>query len=145
MGFGANGMDGPVMPIFVQFAMTHCSSSHSVRSHQKVGRETLIRRDSRRQASIEFIEHDATSSNSSVRWVPSVSGKGAVVSLFVSLLFSSIGGVYLIVGKRLQASEYIVCGAILLIASYLINGALLLTIVGAAVTMVPYAMKRGWF
>lgn len=67
------------------------------------------------------------------------------MSLFVSLLFSSIGGVYLIVGKRMQASEYIVCGAILLIASYLINGALLLTIVGAAVTMVPYAMKRGWF
>jgi hypothetical protein len=67
------------------------------------------------------------------------------VTLFFSLLFSSIGGVYLIVGKRLQASEYIVCGAVLLICSYLINSALLLTIVGAAVTLVPYAMKRGWF
>ncbi len=66
------------------------------------------------------------------------------MSLFVSLLFSSIGGVYLIYGKRTYSTAYLVCGALLLAVSYLIDNALALTVVGVAVTVVPHALNRGW-
>ncbi|MEA2464654.1 MAG: hypothetical protein QOJ98_2401 [Acidobacteriota bacterium] len=66
------------------------------------------------------------------------------MTFFVSLLFSSVGGVYLIYGKRTYSTSYLVCGALLLIVSYLIDNALGLTIVGVAVTAIPYCIKRGW-
>jgi hypothetical protein len=66
------------------------------------------------------------------------------MTLFASLLFSSVGGVYLIIGKRLSETVYIICGAALLISCYVINNALLLTIVGIAISLIPLALKRGW-
>jgi hypothetical protein len=66
------------------------------------------------------------------------------MSLFVSLLFSSIGGVYLIYGKRTYSTAYLVCGAALLVLSYLVDNALAITLAGAAVTVAPYAINRGW-
>jgi hypothetical protein len=66
------------------------------------------------------------------------------MSLFVSLLFSSIGGVYLIYGKRSYSTAYLVCGAVLLVLSYLIDNALALTVAGSIVTAVPHALNRGW-
>jgi hypothetical protein len=66
------------------------------------------------------------------------------VNLFVSLLFSSVGGLFLIIGKRLGETAYIVCGALLLICCYVINNALLLTLAGIAIALVPLALRRGW-
>ena len=66
------------------------------------------------------------------------------MSLFLGLLFSSIGGVYLIYGKRTYSTAYLVCGAVLLAVSYLIDNALALTVVGVIVTAFPYAISRGW-
>jgi hypothetical protein len=66
------------------------------------------------------------------------------LSLFVSLLFSSIGGVFLVVGKRTYSTVYVVCGALLFVVSYLIDNALALTAVGLLITAVPWAVRRGW-
>jgi len=64
--------------------------------------------------------------------------------LLAGLLFSSIGGVFLIVGKRTYSTPYLVCGAVLLIASYLIENALVLMLVGSVVCAIPYGISRGW-
>ena len=64
--------------------------------------------------------------------------------LFAGLLFSSIGAVFLIIGKRTYNTVYLGCGAVLVIASYLIDNALILTAVGILVCAVPYVLARGW-
>lgn len=66
------------------------------------------------------------------------------MNLFASLLFSSVGGVYLIIGKRLSETVYILCGAALLICCYVINNALLLSLIGIAISLIPLALRRGW-
>ena len=67
------------------------------------------------------------------------------MSLFLGLLFSSIGVVFMIAGKRSYSAVWIVCGALLVAVSYLIDNALALTLVGIVLTALPFASKRGWF
>jgi hypothetical protein len=65
--------------------------------------------------------------------------------LFLGLLFSSVGGVFMIVGKRIYETPFLVCGALLIVVSYLVVNPILLFLVGSAVTAVPFAIRRGWF
>jgi len=65
------------------------------------------------------------------------------VSIFLGLLFGSIGTVYMIWGKRQSSVMYIVVGAILLVYPYLFSNAILIFITGAILTAIPYARHRG--
>jgi hypothetical protein len=65
------------------------------------------------------------------------------MSLFLGLLFGSIGTIYLIYGKRQSSVIHIVVGAILIVYPYLISNALLVFIAGAILTAIPYAHLRG--
>jgi len=65
------------------------------------------------------------------------------MSLFLGLLFGSIGMVYMIYGKRQSSVMHIVVGAILIIYPYLFSNTLLVFIVGTVLTAIPYARQRG--
>jgi hypothetical protein len=65
------------------------------------------------------------------------------MSIFLGLLFGSIGTVYMIYGKRQSSVMHIVVGAILLVYPYLFSNAILILITGAILTAVPYARHRG--
>jgi hypothetical protein len=65
------------------------------------------------------------------------------MTLFLGLLFGSIGMVYMIYGKRQSSALHIVFGAILIIYPYLFSNALLIFIAGAILTAIPYARLRG--
>jgi len=65
------------------------------------------------------------------------------MTLFLGLLFGSIGTVYLIYGKRQSSIIHIVVGAILLVYPYLFSNAILIFIAGAILTAIPFAHQRG--
>jgi hypothetical protein len=65
------------------------------------------------------------------------------MSLFLGLLFGSIGMVYMIYGKRESSVIHIVVGAILIIYPYLFSNTLLVFIAGVILTAIPYARLRG--
>lgn len=65
------------------------------------------------------------------------------MSLFLGLLFGSIGMIYLIYGKRQSSVIHIVVGAILIIYPYLFSNTLLVFIAGVILTAIPYARHRG--
>jgi hypothetical protein len=65
------------------------------------------------------------------------------MTLFLGLLFGSIGMVYMIYGKRQSSVMHIVVGAILIIYPYLFSNAFLVFIAGAILTAIPYARHRG--
>ncbi|MEA2237123.1 MAG: hypothetical protein QOC81_1847 [Thermoanaerobaculia bacterium] len=65
------------------------------------------------------------------------------MSLFLGLLFGSIGTVYLIYGKRQASPIYLVVGAILIVYPYLFSNAILVFLVGAILTAIPWARHRG--
>jgi hypothetical protein len=65
------------------------------------------------------------------------------MSIFLGLLFGSIGTVYMIWGKRQSSVTHIVVGAILLVYPYLFTNAILIFITGAILTAIPYARHRG--
>jgi hypothetical protein len=66
------------------------------------------------------------------------------MSIFLGLLFGSIGTVYMIYGKRQSSVMHIVVGAILLVYPYLFSNAILILITGAILTAIPYARHRGF-
>lgn len=66
-----------------------------------------------------------------------------MTSLFLGLLFGSIGTVYLIYGKRLSSPIHLVVGAILIIYPYLFTNALLVFLAGVILTAIPWARQRG--
>ena len=65
------------------------------------------------------------------------------MSLFLGLLFGSIGMIYMIYGKRQSSVIHIVVGAILIIYPYLFSNTLLVFIAGVILTAIPYARLRG--
>jgi hypothetical protein len=65
------------------------------------------------------------------------------MSLFLGLLFGSIGTVYMIYGKRQSSVIHIVVGAILLVYPYLFTNAILIFVAGTILTAIPYARHRG--
>jgi hypothetical protein len=65
------------------------------------------------------------------------------MSLFLGLLFGSIGTVYLIYGKRMSSPIHLVVGAILIIYPYLFSNAILVFLAGVILTAIPWARHRG--
>jgi hypothetical protein len=66
-----------------------------------------------------------------------------MMSLFLGLLFGSIGTVYLIYGKRTSSPIHLVAGAILIIYPYLFSNAILVFLAGVILTAIPWARHRG--
>jgi hypothetical protein len=66
-----------------------------------------------------------------------------MMSLFLGLLFGSIGTVYLIYGKRISSPIHLVVGAILIIYPYLFSNAILVFLAGVILTAIPWARHRG--
>jgi hypothetical protein len=66
------------------------------------------------------------------------------MSLFLGLLFSSVGVLFLVIGKRTYSTLYIVCGALLIVVSYVIDNVVALAILGVAISAVPFVVSRGW-
>jgi hypothetical protein len=65
--------------------------------------------------------------------------------LFLGLLFSSIGGVYVFYGKRTYNASYLVCGVLLIVYPYVVPGALIMFIAGVILAAIPLVMARGWW
>ena len=65
------------------------------------------------------------------------------MTLFLGLLFGSIGTVYLIYGKRQSSPIHLIVGAILIIYPYLFSNAILVFVAGVVLTAIPYARHRG--
>jgi ABC-type dipeptide/oligopeptide/nickel transport system permease component len=66
------------------------------------------------------------------------------VTLFLGILFSSIGGVYAFYGKKSYDASFLVCGVLLMLYPYVVPGALLMTLVGVALVMFPIARRNEW-
>jgi hypothetical protein len=66
-----------------------------------------------------------------------------MMTLFLGLLFGSIGTVYLIYGKRQSSPIHLVVGTILIIYPYLFTNAILVFVAGVILTAIPYARLRG--
>ncbi len=65
------------------------------------------------------------------------------MTLFLGLLFGSIGTIYLIYGKRQSSPIHLIVGAILIIYPYLFTNAILVFVAGVILTAIPYARHRG--
>jgi hypothetical protein len=65
------------------------------------------------------------------------------VTIFLGLLFGSIGTIYMIWGKRQSSPIHLVVGAILIVYPYLFSSAILVFIAGVILTAIPYAHQRG--
>ena len=65
------------------------------------------------------------------------------MTLFLGLLFGTIGTVYMIYGKRQSSVIHIIVGAILIVYPYLFTNAILVFIAGVILTAIPYAHHRG--
>ena len=66
------------------------------------------------------------------------------MTLFLGLLFGSVGGVYAFYGRKTYDASFLVCGVLLMIYPYFVPGALLTILVGAALIMFPIARKNEW-
>ena len=67
------------------------------------------------------------------------------MSLFISLLFGAIGGVYLAYARRVHEADFLVCGVALIVYPYFFSSVLLIVIIGVVIAMIPIARRRGWF
>ncbi|HEX3580706.1 MAG TPA: hypothetical protein VH087_03020 [Thermoanaerobaculia bacterium] len=66
------------------------------------------------------------------------------MTLFLGLLFSSIGGVYAFYGKKNYEASFLVCGFLLMIYPYFVPSALLIIVIGVALVMFPIARRNEW-
>jgi len=66
------------------------------------------------------------------------------MSLFVSLLFGAVGGVYLAYARRVHEADFLVCGVVLMIYPYFFSSVVLIVIVGLIIAVIPIARRRGW-
>ena len=66
------------------------------------------------------------------------------MSLFVSLLFGAVGGVYLAYARRVHEADFLICGVVLMVYPYFFSSVILIVIVGLIIAMIPIARRRGW-
>jgi hypothetical protein len=66
------------------------------------------------------------------------------MSLFVSLLFGAVGGVYLAYARRVHEVDFLICGVVLMVYPYFFSSVILIVIVGLIIAVIPIARRRGW-
>jgi hypothetical protein len=67
------------------------------------------------------------------------------LTLFLGILFSSVGGVYFFYGKRTYSAPYLVCGVLLMVYPYFVSNVALMVVVGAGLIVIPVGITKGWF
>ena len=60
------------------------------------------------------------------------------MTLFLGLLFGSVGGVYLFLARREHSIEYLICGFVLVIYPYFLSNPLLIILVYSFLKAAPY-------
>jgi hypothetical protein len=65
--------------------------------------------------------------------------------LFLGLLFGAVGTVYLIYGKREHSPLNLIVGFLLILYPYLFSNAVPIVVIGAALTAIPIAHRKGIF
>ncbi len=65
------------------------------------------------------------------------------MALFLSLLFGSVGGVYIVHGKRSTNVPYLVSGVLLAIYPYFFDSAWAVALVGIVLIGAPIVIDRG--
>jgi len=68
-------------------------------------------------------------------------GDITAASLFLGLLFGSIGFAFLVYGKKQSRVVPLVCGLVLMAVPYFISSAWLLFVVGAVLIAIPYFLR----
>jgi hypothetical protein len=67
------------------------------------------------------------------------------MTLFLGLIFGSVGTVYLIVGRKEHDPLYLIVGFLLIIYPYIFSSAILIIVIGIVLSLIPYAHSRGMF
>lgn len=65
------------------------------------------------------------------------------MTLFLGLLFGSIGGVYLVYGKRTTSIPFLASGVALILYPYFFDSAWLIALIGVVLAGAPFAIERG--
>lgn len=68
-----------------------------------------------------------------------------LMDLLLSLIFSSVGGVYFFIGRREREPLYLIVGALLIVYPYFVTQTALIIGIGIVLIAVPPARNRGWF
>jgi hypothetical protein len=63
------------------------------------------------------------------------------MSLFLDLLFGSIGGAYLIYGKRQYSTPFLVAGFILVIYPYFVSNVVVCGLIGVVMIATPFVVR----
>ncbi|MCH7380306.1 MULTISPECIES: hypothetical protein [Acinetobacter] len=61
--------------------------------------------------------------------------------LFLGVIFSSIGLGYFMYGKKQKMTVPLVCGLILMLFTYFIDSTAMISIIGVALSIVPYFLR----
>ena len=67
------------------------------------------------------------------------------MTLFLGLLFGSIGTVYFIHGKRVHEPMFLIVGFALVIYPYFFENVVLVLLIGAVLAAIPIARHKGLF
>ena len=67
------------------------------------------------------------------------------MTLFLGLLFGTVGTVYLIVGRKEHDPLYLIVGFLLIIYPYIFSSAIMIIAIGIVLSLIPYAHSRGLF
>jgi len=67
------------------------------------------------------------------------------LTLFLGLLFGSVGTVYLALARKEQNATYLLCGCALIVYPYFVDGVLLTIAIGIVISAIPIARARGYF
>ena len=67
------------------------------------------------------------------------------MTLFLALLFGSVGGVYLALGRRNHDATWLVTGFLLIVYPYFISSAVMIVVVGVVLAAFPIAKDKGLF
>ncbi len=63
------------------------------------------------------------------------------MSLFLDLLFGSIGGAYLIYGKRQYSTPFLVAGFVLVIYPYFVSNVIVCGLIGVVMISIPFVVR----
>ncbi len=67
------------------------------------------------------------------------------MTLFLGLIFGTVGTVYLIIGRKEHDPLYLIVGFLLIICPYIFASAIMIVIIGVVLSLIPYLHWRGLF
>jgi hypothetical protein len=67
------------------------------------------------------------------------------MDLFLGLLFGSVGGIYMVYGRRDHDPMFLIVGFALMVYPYFFKSALSIVLIGVILTAIPIARHKGYF